>query len=147
MVKMFHKRKECLKICKTKNGNLFTDDDFQKFQENLMVLEPKRKTGTYDEADYTSDKTYRMLSKLGVVKKIQGDTIRKDPSKYMVYLPFPQMNQIHDLLKYGQKIIYIHSSHFPEPTDGEGIDMLKKTPPIGGTQEVNISNLGEEEKI
>lgn len=134
ITKMIRRRWSCLELCTLADCPVLTLDDIEGdnsntyFLKNLLVLDGKRRSGTYTDEDHAGDKVYKYLQELGPYPRIKAATIGQTPAKYCVYLPFSQMAQLHDIMPPDatHRLIYIHSSHFPEPDDGEGIDLLKK---------------------
>ena len=76
--------------------------------ENILILKPKRLTGTYIDEDYTDQYIKKRLSYPNI---ITAEEINKKPNKYMIVLNFWYFNTLIDLeTKNG---IYIHSLSEP----------------------------------
>jgi ribonuclease J len=76
--------------------------------ENILILKPKRLTGTYDDSDYTE----RFIkSRLGYPNLITAEDAVKNPSRYMIVLNFWYFNSLVDLRPKGS--LYIHSLSEP----------------------------------
>ena len=76
--------------------------------ENIMILKPKRLTGTYIDEDY-SDRYIK--ERLNYSNIITAGEISKNPGEYMVVLNFWYFNSLIDLRPYGGT--YIHSLSEP----------------------------------
>ena len=76
--------------------------------ENILLLKPKRLTGTYIDEDYTE---WYIKKRLNYPNIITAEEIVKNPSQYMVVLNFYYFNQLIDLKPDGG--IYIHSLSEP----------------------------------
>ena len=76
--------------------------------ENILLLKPKRLTGTYIDEDYT-EKYIR--DRLDYPNVITAEEITKKPAKYMVVLNFWYFNTLIDLKPNGG--LYIHSLSEP----------------------------------
>jgi mRNA degradation ribonuclease J1/J2 len=132
LTKMARRRWGCLAQCQLDTGPILepADLDSNNFLKHLMVLDAKRRSGTFEEADHSGDQVYKQLQTLKGISeyRIKAADLGKNPENYCVYLPFSQMAQLHDIMPPDatHRLVYIHSSHFPEPDDGEGIDLLKK---------------------
>ncbi len=79
---------------------------------NILILKPKRLTGTYIDEDYTDWYIKRRLSYPNI---ITAEELTKKPDQYMVVLNFWYFNMLVDLKPYGGT--YIHS--LSEPFDEE----------------------------
>jgi ribonuclease J len=88
-----------------KDKKLQTPDSID---ENILLLKPKRLTGTYSDEDYT-DRYIR--DRLSYPNIITAEEIIKKPSKYMVILNFWYFNNLVDLKPNGG--LYIHSLSEP----------------------------------
>ena len=88
-----------------KDKKLQTPDSID---ENILLLKPKRLTGTYSDEDYT-DRYIR--DRLNYPNIITAEEIIKKPSKYMVILNFWYFNNLVDLKPNGG--LYIHSLSEP----------------------------------
>ena len=75
---------------------------------NILILKPKRLTGTYIDEDYTDLYIKRRLSYPNIVT---AEEIVKKPNQYMVVLNFWYFNMLVDLKPYGGT--YIHSLSEP----------------------------------
>lgn len=76
--------------------------------ENILILKPKRMTGTYIDEDYTD---FYIKKRLGYSNIILADEIRKKPMDYVVVLNFWYLNMLIDLKP--KKGMYIHSLSEP----------------------------------
>ena len=76
--------------------------------ENILLLKPKRLTGTYIDEDYHD---WYIKKRLNYPNIITAEEIAKKPDKYMVVLNFWYFNQLVDLKPYNGK--YIHSLSEP----------------------------------
>jgi len=76
--------------------------------DQILILKPKRLTGTYIDEDY-QDKYIK--SRLGYPNIVTADEINKNPSKFMVVLNFWYFNSLVDLETDGG--VYIHSLSEP----------------------------------
>ena len=76
--------------------------------ENILILKPKRLTGTYIDEDYTD---MYIKKRLNYPNIITAEEITKNPKDYMVVLNFYYFNMLIDLNPYGG--IYIHSLSEP----------------------------------
>ncbi|RLF36200.1 MAG: MBL fold metallo-hydrolase [Thermoplasmata archaeon] len=76
--------------------------------ENILLLKPKRLTGTYIDSDYTEKYIQKRLDYPNI---ITAEEIAKKPKKYMVVLNFYSFNTLVDLNP--KKGIYIHSLSEP----------------------------------
>ena len=76
--------------------------------ENILILKPKRLTGTYIDEDYTD---MYIKKRLNYPNIITAEEITKNPKDYMVVLNFYYFNMLIDLKPYGG--IYIHSLSEP----------------------------------
>ena len=76
--------------------------------KNIMLLKPKRLTGTYIDEDYTDS---YIKNRLNYPNIITGEEIVKKPPDYMVVLNFYYFNMLVDLKPYKGK--YIHSLSEP----------------------------------
>lgn len=76
--------------------------------ENILLLKPKRLTGTYIDDDYT-DRYIR--NRLDYPNIITAEEITKNPRDYMVVLNFWYFNMLVDLKPHGS--VYIHSLSEP----------------------------------
>ncbi|UCF11937.1 MAG: hypothetical protein JSW06_07815 [Thermoplasmatales archaeon] len=76
--------------------------------ENIMLLKPKRKTGTYIDEDYTEK---FIKSRLKYPNIIKSEDIVKNPSQYMVVLNFWYFTHLVDLKP--KNGVYIHSLSEP----------------------------------
>ena len=86
------------KVLKTPNS---TDD-------NILLLKPKRLTGTYIDDDYSD---YYIKKRLNYPNIITAKDIRKNPSNYMIVLNFWYLNMLVDLKP--KNGVYIHSLSEP----------------------------------
>jgi ribonuclease J len=75
---------------------------------NILILKPKRLTGTYIDEDYSE---WYIKKRLNYPNIITADDITKKPNDYMVVLNFYYFNMLIDLKPYGGK--YIHSLSEP----------------------------------
>ena len=78
--------------------------------KNIMILVPKRGTGTYCQGDYCMDPYIR--KRLDYPNTITAEEIQRDQSSYMLVLNFWYFNQLIDL-KPGPGSVYIHSLSEP----------------------------------
>jgi ribonuclease J len=76
--------------------------------ENILLLKPKRLTGTYIDTDYTDQYIKKRLDYPNI---ITSEEITKKPNEYMVVLNFWYFNMLVDLKPYNGK--YIHSLSEP----------------------------------
>ncbi|MCD6468071.1 MAG: MBL fold metallo-hydrolase [Thermoplasmata archaeon] len=76
--------------------------------ENILLLKPKRLTGTYIDEDYTEP---YIKKRLGYPNIVTAEEIRDKPEKYMVVLNFWYFNTLIDLKPDGG--VYIHSLSEP----------------------------------
>jgi len=76
--------------------------------ENILILKPKRLTGTYIDGDYTE---WYIKKRLNYPNIITAEDITKKPNDYMMVLNFWYFNMFVDLKPYGGK--YIHSLSEP----------------------------------
>jgi ribonuclease J len=76
--------------------------------ENILILKPKRLTGTYIDEDYTDQYIKKRLNYSNI---ITAEEITKNPRDYMVVLNFYYFNMLIDLKPYGG--LYIHSLSEP----------------------------------
>ena len=76
--------------------------------ENILLLKPKRLTGTYIDEDYTDQ---YIKDRLGYPNIITAEEITKNPTLYMVVLNFYYFNMLIDLKPHGG--VYIHSLSEP----------------------------------
>ncbi len=76
--------------------------------ENILILKPKRLTGTYIDEDYTDMYIKKRLNYSNI---ITAEEINKNPKDYMVILNFYYFNMLIDLKPNGG--IYIHSLSEP----------------------------------
>jgi len=76
--------------------------------ENILLLKPKRLTGTYIDEDYTDRYIKRRLKYPNI---ITAEDIIKNPTQYMVVLNFWYFNMLVDLKP--KKGVYIHSLSEP----------------------------------
>lgn len=76
--------------------------------KNILILKPKRLTGTYIDEDY-SDQYIRC--RLDYPNIITAEEIAKNPTSYMAVLNFYYFNMLIDLKPYGG--LYIHSLSEP----------------------------------
>ena len=74
----------------------------------ILILKPKRLTGTYIDEDYTD---WYISRRLNYPNIINAEDITKKPQKYMVVLNFYYFNMMIDLKPYGGT--YIHSLSEP----------------------------------
>jgi ribonuclease J len=75
---------------------------------NILLLKPKRLTGTYIDEDYTD---WYIKKRLNYPNIITAEEIAKNPSKYMVVLNFWYFNMLVDLKPHGG--VYVHSLSEP----------------------------------
>jgi ribonuclease J len=78
------------------------------FGEGVLLLKPKRMTGTYDDNDYSDAYIRKRLSHPNV---ITAEDIVKAPNKYLVVLNFWYFNMLADLQP--KNSLYIHSLSEP----------------------------------
>lgn len=76
--------------------------------ENILLLKPKRLTGTYSDEDYTDRYIKKRLDYPNI---ITAEEITKNPTQYMLVLNFWYFNNLVDLKPYGG--LYIHSLSEP----------------------------------
>ncbi len=76
--------------------------------ENILILKPKRMTGTYDAGDYAEK---FIKNRLDYPNIIIADEIRKNPEKYIIVLNFWYFNTLVDLKP--KDGLYIHSLSEP----------------------------------
>jgi ribonuclease J len=76
--------------------------------KNILILKPKRLTGTYIDEDYTDQ---YIRCRLDYPNIITAEEIAKNPTSYMVVLNFYYFNMLIDLKPYGG--LYIHSLSEP----------------------------------
>ena len=76
--------------------------------ENILLLKPKRLTGTYVDEDYTDKYIKKRLDYPNI---ITAEEITKNPANYMTVLNFWYFNTLIDLKPYGG--MYIHSLSEP----------------------------------
>ena len=76
--------------------------------ENILILKPKRLTGTYCNEDYTDE---YIKSRLNYTNIITPEELGKKPKNYMIVLNFWYFNQLIDLKPKGG--VYIHSLSEP----------------------------------
>jgi ribonuclease J len=76
--------------------------------DNVLILKPKRLTGTYIDEDYTDMYIKKRLNYSNI---ITSEEITKKPSEYMVVLNFYYFNMLIDLKPKGG--LYIHSLSEP----------------------------------
>ena len=76
--------------------------------ENILILKPKRMTGTYIDEDYYD---YYIKKRLNYPNVKTAEEIRKKPQDYVVVLNFWYLNQLIDLKPKGG--MYIHSLSEP----------------------------------
>lgn len=76
--------------------------------ENILLIKPKRLTGTYIDEDYTD---FYIKKRLNYSNIITAEDIAKKPQDYMVVLNFYYFNMLVDLKPYGGT--YIHSLSEP----------------------------------
>jgi ribonuclease J len=76
--------------------------------EKILILKPKRLTGTYIDEDYTD---MYIKKRLNYPNIITAEEITKNPKDYMVVLNFYYFNMLIDLKPYGG--IYLHSLSEP----------------------------------
>jgi len=88
-----------------KDKKLLTPDSRD---ENILILKPKRMTGTYSDEDYTEK---YIKKRLDYPNLIVASEIRKNPLKYMVVLNFWYFNMLIDLKP--KNGLYIHSLSEP----------------------------------
>jgi ribonuclease J len=76
--------------------------------DNILLLKPKRLTGTYLDEDYTD---FYIKKRLNYPNIITSEEIEKNPTKYMVVLNYWYFNMLIDLKPY--EGTYIHSLSEP----------------------------------
>ena len=76
--------------------------------ENILILKPKRLTGTYIDEDYTD---YYIKKRLNYPNIKTAEEIRKKPEDYIIILNFWYLNMLIDLKPKGG--MYIHSLSEP----------------------------------
>ena len=76
--------------------------------ENIIILKPKRMTGTYIDEDYTD---YYIKKRLNYPNIKTAEEIRKKPQDYILVLNFWYLNSLIDLKP--DKGVYIHSLSEP----------------------------------
>jgi len=76
--------------------------------ENILILKPKRMTGTYIDEDYADSYIKKRLDYPNIKT---AEEIRKNPEKYIVVLNFWYLNMLIDLKP--NKAMYIHSLSEP----------------------------------
>ena len=76
--------------------------------EHILLLKPKRLTGTYIDEDYSD---YYIKKRLNYPNIVTADDIRKNPAQYMVVLNFWYLNMLVDLKP--KNGVYIHSLSEP----------------------------------
>jgi len=76
--------------------------------EHILLLKPKRLTGTYIEDDYSD---YYIRKRLNYPNIITAEDISKNPTQYMVVLNFWYLNMLVDLKP--KNGVYIHSLSEP----------------------------------
>jgi len=76
--------------------------------KNILILKPKRLTGTYIDEDYTDQ---YIKCRLDYPNIITAEEIAKSPTSYMAVLNFYYFNMLIDLKPYGG--LYIHSLSEP----------------------------------
>lgn len=76
--------------------------------EQIMLLKPKRLTGTYIDEDYSE---YYIKKRLDYPNIITAKDIKKHPSQYIIVLNFWYLNMLIDLQP--KKGVYIHSLSEP----------------------------------
>jgi ribonuclease J len=76
--------------------------------EQILILKPKRLTGTYIDEDYTDNYIKKRLNYPNITT---SEELKKNPSKYMVVLNFWYFNMFVDLKPKGG--VYIHSLSEP----------------------------------
>ncbi len=76
--------------------------------ENILILKPRRMTGTYINEDYTDR---YIKERLDYPNIITAEEINKDPNEYMIVLNFWYFNTLIDLKPHGGT--YIHSLSEP----------------------------------
>ncbi|MDH7517100.1 MAG: MBL fold metallo-hydrolase [Candidatus Thermoplasmatota archaeon] len=76
--------------------------------ENILLLKPKRLTGTYIDEDYTDQ---YIRCRLNYPNVVTAEDITKKPASYMVALNFYYFNMLVDLKPYGG--VYVHSLSEP----------------------------------
>jgi len=76
--------------------------------KNILILKPKRLTGTYIDEDYTDQ---YIKCRLDYPNTITAEEIAKNPTSYMAVLNFYYFNMLIDLKPYGG--LYIHSLSEP----------------------------------
>ena len=76
--------------------------------ENILILKPKRMTGTYLDEDYTE---YYIKKRLNYPNIKTAEEIRKNPGEYVVVLNFWYLNMLIDLKP--EKGMYVHSLSEP----------------------------------
>ncbi len=76
--------------------------------EQIMLLKPKRLTGTYIDDDYSE---YYIKKRLDYPNIVTAEDVQKCPSRYMVVLNFWYLNMLIDLQP--EKGVYVHSLSEP----------------------------------
>lgn len=76
--------------------------------ENILILKPKRKTGTYIDDDYTD---YYIKRRLNYPNIKTAEEIRKKPQDHIIVLNFWYLNMLIDLKP--EKGMYVHSLSEP----------------------------------
>ena|GEM_PF-464961 len=76
--------------------------------ENILILKPKRLTGTYIDEDYTDQ---YIKCRLNYQNIVTAEEIAKKPTSYVAVLNFYYFNMLIDLKPYGG--VYIHSLSEP----------------------------------
>ena len=76
--------------------------------ENILILKPKRLTGTYIDEDYTD---WYIKKRLNYPNIITSEEIRNKPTDYMLVLNFWYFNMLIDLMPY--EGTYVHSLSEP----------------------------------
>ena len=76
--------------------------------EHILLLKPKRLTGTYIDDDYSD---YYIRKRLNYPNIVTAEDIRKNPTQYMVILNFWYLNMLVDLKP--KNGVYIHSLSEP----------------------------------
>lgn len=76
--------------------------------ENILIIKPKRQTGTYIDEDYTD---YYIKKRLNYPNIKTAEEIRKNPQDYIIVLNFWYLNMLIDLKP--KNGIYIHSLSEP----------------------------------
>jgi len=80
--------------------------------ENIMILKPKRMTGTYNDSDYRDEYIKKRMNYPNI---ITAEELRKDQNKYIKILNFWYLNQLIDLQPAaGSTYIHAHSEPFNE---------------------------------